>query len=174
MHPYSDDRAYLVGPGRDLWLTTDTGRSWLKVSVPAEPNVNLVPVLAFHPKQTEYLIWTGAEGCPGSNCHARAWYSVDHGRTWRDVDSYVRTCSWARDRELKIDDQLILCESYRDKKGEQGTFGYDNPLQFIAGGNFYKEKRKVFDSVVGFAKFSEYLLVAEVRVMGVGRARARR
>ena len=42
-------------------------------------------------------------------------------------------------------------------------FQLDNPLELIEGTDYYRRKKKLFDHVVGFAKFSEYLIVAEVR-----------
>ncbi len=80
------------------------------------------------------------------------------------MESYVRNCAWARDAELKIDSTQVLCESYRDKKGNQRTFQVnDNPLQLVGGTSFFsKNKRVLFERVVGFAKFSEFLIVAEV------------
>jgi len=35
-------------------------------------------------------------------------------------------------------------------------------LELVVGSNYYNRKKKIFDAVVGFAKFSEYLVVAEV------------
>jgi len=78
------------------------------------------------------------------------------------VEKYVRNCAWARDSELKIDGSQILCESYRDKQGSQRFFQGDNPLQLVGGTRFFQKKTKLFDHVVGFAKFSEFLVVAEV------------
>jgi len=37
-----------------------------------------------------------------------------------------------------------------------------HPMQLVSGRDFFKKKEKVFDDIVGFAKFSEYLIVAEV------------
>ena len=34
----------------------------------------------------------------------------------------------------------------------------------LVGGNFFQNKKKLFNAVVGFAKFSEYLIVAEVNI----------
>jgi hypothetical protein len=77
------------------------------------------------------------------------------------VETYVRNCAWARDSELRIDATQILCESYKNKEGSQRSFQSDNPLELVSGTNFFKTKKKLFDYVVGFAKFSEYLIVAE-------------
>jgi len=75
----------------------------------------------------------------------------------------VRNCAWTRDKEINADPNEILCESHRDKKGPQRLFTSDNPLELVVGGNFYQRKKKLFDQVVGFAKFSEFLVVAAVR-----------
>jgi hypothetical protein len=90
-----------------------------------------------------------------------AYYSTDHGRRWKKIEEYVRTCAWARDARLKIDEREIICESYRNKKGSQNSGEY-NPVELIAGASYYSKKIKLFESVVGFASFSEYLLVAQV------------
>lgn len=74
----------------------------------------------------------------------------------------MRNCAWTKDRELDADPNEILCESYRDKKGSQLMFQDDNPMELVVGNNFFDRKRKVFDRVVGFAKFSEFLVVASV------------
>lgn len=68
------------------------------------------------------------------------------------------------DKELTTDPTEIICESYRDKKGSQATFE-GNPLELVVGTNFFGRKKKMFDRVVGFAKFSEFLVVASVSVV---------
>lgn len=150
-------------------MTTDFGALWTKLEAPLPPNIFGVAALQFHPKQTDWLLWTGSVDCSnmqggGPNCRAEAFYSRDHGRRWTKFESYVRTCSWARDKEIRIDEREILCESYRNKKGSQMAFGGVNPLELVAGTNFYSKKEVLFKNVVGFARFSEYLLVAEVCV----------
>ena len=82
------------------------------------------------------------------------------------MEKYVSNCAWARDKGLLVDPSQILCESYRDKTGSQRLFQMGpNPMQLVSGRDFSKKKKKVeiFDEVVEFAKFSEYLIVAEVR-----------
>ncbi|KAI0630633.1 Oligoxyloglucan reducing end-specific cellobiohydrolase [Trametes polyzona] len=162
-HKFSNDRAYLITKSNKHYYTTDTGKTWLPMTTRTVPNSFGLPVLHFHPTNTEYLIWTGQEGCEGfgENCHMEAHYSLKNGRDWTLIDKYVRNCAWARDAELLVDPNQILCESYKNKQGNQRSFGMDNPLELIAGSQFYETKTKLFDHVVGFAKFSEYLIVAE-------------
>lgn len=164
MHAYSTERAYLVTDTRKMLYTTDTGRTWNTIQAPADPNPFNLPMLDFHPTRPDWIIFTGAADCTNTlsqKCRAIAYYSTDNGRKWKKLDEYVRTCSWARDARLKIDEREIICESYRDKKGSQRSPDY-NPVQLIAGQQFYSKKTKLFESVVGYATFSEYLIVAEL------------
>ena len=164
-HTFSSDRAYLITATNKYWYTTDTGRSWHKMTSQTLPNSFGLPVLHFHPLKSDYLIWTGNEGCTGfgENCHVQAHYSLMNGRDWKPIERYVRNCAWARDAELLIDPNQILCESYEVKQGDQRSFGMSNPLHLVSGTDFYSRKTQLFDHIVGFAKFSEYLIVAEVR-----------
>jgi len=165
MNTYWDGRAYLITNSKKIYMTTDVGQTWIQMNVPMEANILGVSVMNFHPLQTDWLIWTGSIGCASGSsgdCKVVAFYSTNHGRSWTEFESYVRQCSWARDKELKIDERQIICESYRDKKGNQMLGNSGNPLELVLGRNFYKDKVKLFNNVVGFARFSEYLLVAEV------------
>ncbi|KAM5541455.1 hypothetical protein V8D89_005009 [Ganoderma adspersum] len=162
-HTFSSDRAYLITNTNKYWYTTDTGKTWLSMDTKNTANTFGLPVLRFHPDKSDYLIWTGNEACTGfqENCHVASFYSLDNGRRWHDVDKYVRNCAWARDAQLLVDPNQIICESYKSKQGNQRSFGLENPLELISGTDFYQQKTKLFDHVVGFAKFSEYLIVAE-------------
>ena len=166
-HLFTPDRAYLVTPSSKFYYTTDTGRTWYALTAPKPPNTFGAQVLQFHPDHSDWIIWTGDEGCSsdgGAECHAEAYFSRDNGRRWSFVERYVRNCAWARDRGLLVDPSQILCESYRDKTGSQRFFQMGaNPMQLVSGRDFFNKKAKMFDEVVGFAKFSEYLIVAEVR-----------
>lgn len=71
-------------------------------------------------------------------------------------------CAWATDTKLNADPTEILCESYKKKEGSQKFFQDDNALELVEGQAFFTKKKTLFNHVVGFAKFSEYLIVAEV------------
>ncbi|TFK75051.1 Oligoxyloglucan reducing end-specific cellobiohydrolase [Pluteus cervinus] len=162
-HKYSHDRAYLITDSNSFFYTVDGGQKWHERHAPTPPNSFGVQVLRFHPS-SDLIIWTGNRDCSGSTatCHAEAQYSRDNGANWHMVDGYVRNCAWAKDAELDTDPNYIICESYRDKKGSQRLFQDDNPLELIGGTNFYAKKQKIFENVVGFAKFSEFLVVAQL------------
>ncbi|KAH8994731.1 Oligoxyloglucan reducing end-specific cellobiohydrolase [Lactarius hatsudake] len=163
-HTFTPDRAYLITNTTKFFYTTDTGRSWNYLNAPTPPNTFGAQVLHFHPKYIDWIIWTGDEGCGGggNNCHAEAHYARDNGRRWTLVETYVRNCAWAPDKGLLVDRSQILCESFRDKTGSQRFFQMGaNPLQLVGGSNFFAKQFKIFDEIVGFTKFSEYLIVAE-------------
>lgn len=164
MHSFSPERAYLITDRRTIYYTSDTGRQWLEITPPMDANALNIPILDFHPTRPDWIIFTGSIDCSSTlstSCRAVAFYSTDNGRRWKKIEEYVRTCAWARDARLKIDEREIICESYRNKKGSQRGGEY-NPIELIAGKDYYSKKIKLFDSVVGFASFSEYLLVAQV------------
>ncbi|KZV63312.1 Oligoxyloglucan reducing end-specific cellobiohydrolase, partial [Peniophora sp. CONT] len=163
-HSFTPDRAYLITAGKDFYYTTNTGGTWFPLQAPTPPNTFGAQVLRFHPEKSDHLIWVGNEGCGGmqEDCRAVAHYSHNNGRDWTKVEDYVRNCAWARDSAFRVDPSEIICESYRDKKGNQRFFNPgNNPLELWTGRAFYKDKHRVFEHVVGFAKFSEYLIVAE-------------
>jgi hypothetical protein len=165
-HEYSNDRAYLITSTKKFYYTTNTGRDWYTLDGPTVPNTFGLQVLHFHPN-SDYLIWTGNEGCVASyeNCHVEAAFSRDNGHHWTPVERYVRNCQWARDKELKVDATQILCESFANKSGDQRFFNNDNPLELVGGSSFFQKKTKLFNHVAGFAKFSEFLVVAEVHLV---------
>ncbi|KIJ36606.1 hypothetical protein M422DRAFT_260953, partial [Sphaerobolus stellatus SS14] len=164
IHRYANERAYLLTDTNEVHYTVDTGRTWKVLTAPDPPNVvGAWPIISFHPQESDWLIWVGGADCGSTKgkCRAIAHYSTDNGKKWMKIEEYVKACAWARDTDLKIDRQLILCQSYQDRMGDQRLYTQQNPVQLIEGSKFYKEKVKLFDNVVGFTKFSEYLIVAE-------------
>ncbi|KAH8920807.1 Oligoxyloglucan reducing end-specific cellobiohydrolase [Atractiella rhizophila] len=166
MHQYNKDRAYLVAGGRKVYTTTNKGQRWTYFQAPLDANILRIPLLDFHPTRPDWLIWTGSKDCSGplsNNCHAQSYYTRNNGDSWSGIDSYVRICSWGRDKKLWIDEKTIFCESYKNKEGSQHS---DNTMQFVEGKNFYTQKKVLFDNIVGYATFEEYMVVAEVTGTG--------
>ena len=164
IHGFAKDRAYLVTASKKVYYTTDTGRNWYTFTPPTDPNGLGIPILDFHPTKPDWLIWTGQVDCSSAvsaACHSVSHYSTDNGRAWKQFETYVKTCAWARDSRLKLDERMIICETFKKKEGNQRAKEY-NPLELVAGGGYYTKKEPLFGSIVGFATFSEYLIVAEV------------
>lgn len=163
-HKYSSTRAYLLTNTATLYYTVDGGRSWSPRTAPSPPNTFHAQILRFHP-EADKLIWTGNRDCKDfQQCHAEAQYSLNNGQTWTFLEKYVVNCAWAVDTKLAADGTEILCESYRDKSGSQMLFQMgQNPLMLVEGSRYFQKQKKIFDEVVGFAKASEFLVVAEVK-----------
>lgn len=169
MHPYFRKRAYLVvanlvGGKRTIWWTPDAGVTWKSFSTPADANGLGLDMLDFHPRRESWLIFTGSRDCSSSvsdSCRAVAFYTRDDGYSWQEFESYVRTCSWARDSAFKIDERAIMCESYKTKQGSQRSFD-NNPLELVYGGDLYADRKTIYKSIIGFATFAEYMVVARV------------
>ena len=161
-HKYSNDRAYLITNSDKFYYTTDTGRNWHSGSAPNPPNGFSAQILQFHPT-SDYLIWVGQKDCDGrtSKCRTEAHFSRDNGRKWTYIESHVRNCAFLKDTQLDADPTTILCESYARKTDDMRKMG-KNPLELVGGANFYQRKKRMFEAIVGFAKFSEFLIVAEV------------
>ncbi len=49
---------------------------------------------------SDWVIWTGDEGCTsgGYNCHAEAYFLRDNRWRWTLVEAYVRNCAKPRDK----------------------------------------------------------------------------
>jgi hypothetical protein len=163
-HKYSNERAFLITDHETVFYTTDTGRTWNRFKAPTPPNTFGAQALRFNPADTDYILWVGNMNCVGTAqyCHAEAQLSRDNGRKWAVVEKYVRNCAFAKDRELDTDPTEIICESFTTKKGRQGMPSSANPMELVVGSNYFKNKKKLFEQVVGFAKFSEFLVVANV------------
>ncbi|KAF8489623.1 hypothetical protein F5888DRAFT_1892821 [Russula emetica] len=120
------------------------------------------PLLALqlHPDHSDWIIWTGDEGCSndgGAQCHAQVYFSRDNG-----LEVVLRGEIRA---QLCVGAWPILCESFREKTGSQRIFQMGtNPMQLVSGRDFHKKRIRMFDEIVGFAKFSKYPIVAEARL----------
>ncbi|KAL9932857.1 hypothetical protein V8E36_008112 [Tilletia maclaganii] len=165
-HRWRFTHAYLISRGQRVWVTANQGISWKPFDAPDKPNSFGIPPLQFHPTEYDWLIWNGMKDCDtivSPNCRARAWYSLDGGANWEKVDEYVKTCAWGSKDHFVADPQTIICESYKSKKGSQLSFSQaNNNLELIVGEKFYRNKRRVFDNIVDFATFSEFLLVGQL------------
>lgn len=167
MHEYDSDRGYLITSDQYVWYTTNGGKKWLWFSAPGPANGLNLQILRFHPDKSDWLIWTSSEGCVGgteNDCHARAWYSLDHGRKWHAIEKYVKTCAWARGKNFLVDSQAIVCESYAMKRGSQLSFdASNNQLQLVWGSAFYRNKKVLINDIVGYAVFEGFMIVAELK-----------
>lgn len=148
------------------YATQDKGSNFEEMTVPLLPVINLQGnVLSFHNEEPEYLLYLGEKGCDSpmsSDCHSEAFYSHDHGRTWRSLGTYMRNCIWGHEGSVeKADHHAVLCEQYREQSGNQRSF-FGNPVQFVTSNNYFKNRDVLFDDIAGVAVFGKYIIVAAV------------
>lgn len=79
LHAYASDRAYLITDSRRVFYTTDTGKNWYTFTAPSDPNGLNIPILDFHRRKSDWLIWTGQVDCgsmSSTSCRAISHYSA--------------------------------------------------------------------------------------------------
>ncbi|EKD16258.1 uncharacterized protein L3040_009508 [Drepanopeziza brunnea f. sp. 'multigermtubi'] len=170
-HPHFNDMVFFITGDETVYYSTDRGKNVRKFKAPDKPNEQGYPVLGFHPKNKDWLIWMGARDCPGRNCHTVASITLDRGDgDWKTLQRYVRKCEFIAEPESgylvhqptpKIDeksrDKLMYCEVRARESNDQR----DNPYKLVSSDDFFNEQpTEHFTNVVDFASMSEFIVVA--------------
>ncbi|RUP45195.1 hypothetical protein BC936DRAFT_148495, partial [Jimgerdemannia flammicorona] len=167
-NPQANERAYFITNATKHYVTTDRGRttSTFETKLPPMYNLNGGGILRFHSEEKDWLIYGGEDKCDSlfsPDCHGEAFYSKDNGGSWNSLGTYVHACHWGRDGRFKSSDkELVFCEQYYEKAGDQRLFYSTNPLQYLSSNNYLETKKSLFDSIVGVALFEQYMIVAEL------------
>ncbi|KAF9114475.1 vacuolar protein sorting/targeting protein PEP1 [Mortierella sp. AM989] len=185
-HPYDDTTAIIGTSGTKQYITQDRGLNWDMRNVP-QPSAarsfssNFVNPWSFHPTEPQWIIFLGESGCSNeqsSNCHIEAFYSQDSGQVWHPLATWVRSCSWAQDTAFKqVNAEGIYCEQFNDRSVSQKTLmNTFSPVQLIYTETYMRSQKVLFDTIVGYAIYSDYLLVAEVgdKILYIERQKALR
>lgn len=170
-HPYDNLRAIIGAAGPKQHITKDRGGNWDPMELPNPSAVTSFPVnpFSFHPEEPDWIISLTEQGCGfdrDDHCHIEAYVTADAGANWQPLASWVRSCAWAMDTRFnEVARNGIYCEQYEDRSGSQKTLMNSNtPVRLVYSENLMRTEPKVlFDSIVGYAIYSEYLIVAEVR-----------
>ncbi|KAG9326226.1 hypothetical protein KVV02_001110 [Mortierella alpina] len=168
-HPYFKSTAVIGTSGRTQHLTQDRGVNWDPLQLPLESAATSLQLntWSFHPTEPEWMIFLGETGCRygdrDDNCHAEAFYTTNSGKSWHSLATWVRSCSWSRDTNFKlVNVQGIYCEEYADKSVSQKNLqSLNTPVQLVYSDDFRRTHKVLFESVVGFAIYSDYLIAAE-------------
>ncbi|KAI1311572.1 vacuolar protein sorting/targeting protein PEP1 [Mortierella claussenii] len=167
-NPYDDVRAVIGTSGHKQYLTQDRGLNWDVMELPlasAATSFGANP-WSFHPTEPEWMIYLGETGCSyerEDHCHVEAFYTKDSGMNWRPLATWVRSCAWARDTNFKqVNVEGIYCEQYEDRSGSQKTLmSHNTPVKFVYTDNYMRTSQTLFESIVGYAIYSDYLIAAE-------------
>ena len=166
-HDYRPDRVFLLVSGASvLYASTDFGATFRELPVPAPPaeilNFN-GEVIDFHPDKPDWLIYTGQKRCPADDkCHTEAFFSSDNGAHWSLLDTYVVKCLFARDQQFTgIDERMIYCHSFAEKKGNQATLR-KGVRSLYASTDFFKSPATVWkDDILGFFVVDNFLALGK-------------
>ncbi|KAL2070576.1 hypothetical protein VTL71DRAFT_13602 [Oculimacula yallundae] len=171
-HTYFNDMVFFITDSEKVYYSTDRGRNIRSFQAPSKPNDKGYAVMNFHPKNKEWIIWTGARGdCPGSSCYAVASLTTDRGDgPWKTLQRYVRKCAFIPEPEdnyrvpgpkpeidKKSRDKLIYCEV----KTRESLEETDNPWKLVSSDDFFDDTPEThYADIVDFATMSEFIVVA--------------
>ena len=157
-HSYFNDVVYLITPSRTVYYSKNRGKSVHSFEAPEYPNTQRLQIINFHPKQKDWLIWTGQKDCGGffgnDDCHTISHVSTKGGEEWSSLLPFVQKCQFMYAERRKDNEQLVFCEQFQDEDRS-------NPLQLIASEDWFEHKTTHFENVVNFATMSEFIVVAE-------------
>jgi hypothetical protein len=173
-HPYFNDMVFFLTSTKTVYYSTERGKNIRKVEAPLppwnDPN-NPLPIMGFHPKYKDWIIWTGANNCDSPlGCNAEASVTTDRFGRWDTLQRFVGRCEFIRETESiyqhippeneenkKSREKLIYCEVKERETNEKEN----NPLKLVSSDDFFEDPPKVhFTNVVQFATMSEFMVVA--------------
>jgi hypothetical protein len=166
-HPYFNDVVFFLTDTEKVFYSVDRGENRRSFNAPYPPAENL-PVMSFHPKNKDWIIWTGAKDCDSmEGCHSVASITEDRGDSqWKTLQRYVRRCEFIKEgtylgrnsdeKDSERRDKLIYCE-VKERENNDPT----NPWLLVSSNNFFSEPRtEHFSNIVDFATMSEFIVVA--------------
>ncbi|RKP14721.1 hypothetical protein BJ684DRAFT_1825, partial [Piptocephalis cylindrospora] len=182
-HPYDPSRAYLLrGEGSKVhYRSEDHGMTLERMEVPGSVSRWVDGVgagtLSFHTSQPEWLLYMASSaGCDNSmskeDCYGEVHVTRDGGRTWALVGSHVRHCRWAASATFRPrTPDLIICEQWGQVSGSQPSKStgqeeqglhlvYTSDDHLPHPGDPSRDRKVVFERIVGFVIVQDYLLVA--------------
>ena len=173
-HPYFNDMVFFLTSTRTVYYSTERGKNIRKVKAPLPPWTDPhypLPRMGFHPKNKDWIIWTGAANCDAQGgCHAEASVTTDRFDNWKTLQRFVGRCEFIKESESifhqippedqdpnKGRDKLIYCEVRERESNEREN----NPLKLVSSDDFFTEPpTEHFTNVVTFATMSEFMIVA--------------
>lgn len=168
LHPYDKYQAVITTTETKQYFTRDKGQNWDALDLPLRPAITLdLNIWSFHPTEPEWIIYMGESGCgylDDEICHSKAYYSVDGGKTWSLLTSWVKSCRWSQTPEFSIvHKEGIYCEQYADQSTSQRQqSNMQIPTRLVFTDDFMRTSMVQLESIVGHAVHSEFMVAGEV------------
>lgn len=154
-HQYFNDIVYLVTASKRVYYSQNRGVNIHHFDAPEAPNQDRLQILTFHPREKDWLLWTGGKDCSGfgTDCHSVAHVSTKGGEEWKTLLRFVRKCQFVNKEGRKESEELIFCEQYQDEDPA-------NTLSLVTSQDWFDHKDVLFNDVINFATMSEFIIVA--------------
>jgi hypothetical protein len=157
-HDYNKDSIYFITASERVYYSKDRASegSILHFDSRKEPNWGGYPVLAFHRKNPNWLIWIGAVDCESrSECHATAYLSQNDGGDWKQLLTFVKKCEFMWQDERSVSEDLVYCEQF-----EHANTKSPNPVRLVSSDDWFSKSEVKFPDIIEFATMSEFIVVA--------------
>jgi hypothetical protein len=94
-HAYVKNRLYALGLNETAFYSSDGGKTFKSIRLPAIPHFLGGPVLFFSEVDPERILFRGIVSCERHPCKTRMFYTIDHGHNWTALarDS-MESCLW--------------------------------------------------------------------------------
>ncbi|KAG8626901.1 hypothetical protein KVT40_005846 [Elsinoe batatas] len=158
-HQYYNDIVYFITASNKVFYSQNRGRRINDFEVPEPPNTDHVQILTFHPKEKDWLIWTGGKDCKDQRkCHSVAHISTNNGGEWKQLLPYVKKCQFLDIEKIRYlptkgNEKLVYCEQHEDEDPK-------NNLQLVASDDWFEHKTTYYKDIISFATMSEFIVVA--------------
>lgn len=160
-HPYFSNYVYLITLSGSIHYSDDRAHTFKSFEQPIKPNSVSEPLLGFHPKHPEWLLYNGEEGCENllsPKCQLVTYYTQNNGEIWQKLIENSKQCRFVGGLKESTDENLIFCnKGYLE--------GDATKLKLVSSSNFFTEETTHFSDVIGYAHEREFLVAAMVGLM---------
>merc|ERR1719424_160235 len=159
-------KIFFRGAGKQHWVTFDEGDHYM----PLEPSFT-IKELKMHPTEADWMMASHlSDGCHKAgervNCSMEVYLSVDFGKVWKPVTSYVAQFDWgpSLDGVLKADMQKesMFLVTYEKKEGNQPFGVWSSKANFVRSDDLWKTNYMLLPRGNRFLFLDRFLFVAVV------------
>ncbi|KAJ3174619.1 vacuolar protein sorting/targeting protein PEP1 [Irineochytrium annulatum] len=164
--PHRGDRAFFITDEKTQFVAESNGTFIRQFDVPSRPNHMRADILATHPDDANYLLWTGEVDCEAivsDNCHTETYASTDGGKNWNSIAKYAVRCMWGRDKDFRGPSKdTIFCDVYDVDSGNMRGMTPTNTEKVLKKStDLGKSWEVVLEKSAGFAISYEYMVAAK-------------
>lgn len=160
-NPHNYAHVYIITGSTDFYVTKDRGKTFTKHEAPTPPNKEGHPVLDFHPKESDWVIWVGQEPHCKGKCKSVAYWTRDvsfEEKGWESLLANTGKCQWMQPKGRSEEGTLIFCSRLVEKFDPHSV-----NVELVSSGDYFKTTPKVhFSNIIGYAKMEEFIVVASI------------